>query len=60
MKNKQTKITKNIPTDPVKWTVTHPDGHIYSLPSYEPLTSRFGISKVELMDRGWKFEPHFE
>lgn len=53
-------VTKNMKRRIVKWSVNHPDGHTYVMPSLEPLFDRFGLTKAELKARGWKFKPHYE
>jgi hypothetical protein len=59
MKQPKTTVSKNIKEKPIKWTVTHPDGHIYSVIELEPMLNRQSATKSELKKRGWSFEPHY-
>ncbi|MFN3895696.1 MAG: hypothetical protein ACK4KU_14300 [Acinetobacter sp.] len=49
-------VTRNLADPVISWIVTHPDGHIYSLPKIDNLLNQFGLTQAELEARGWIFE----
>ncbi len=53
--NKKKEITKNIELPKVA-TVKHPDGHIYVNRDISELEAAYGMSKEELIKKGWSFE----
>lgn len=58
--SEQKTVEKNLKRQPIKWTVTHPDGHIYSMKSIDALLGRFDRTQKELKALGWKFEAHYQ
>ena len=53
--SKKKEITKNIEAPRVA-TVKHPDGHIYVNRNIAELEAAYGMSKAELIKKGWSFE----
>ena len=53
--NKKKEIAKNIEAPKVA-TVKHPDGHIYVNRNIAELEAAYGMSKAELIKKGWSFE----
>ena len=59
MRSKKT-ISKGIENAPIKWIVTHPNGHVYSMPRIENLLASYSSTKAALEAAGWKFEPIYQ
>ncbi len=55
MNKKKKEIVKNIELPKVA-TVKHPDGHIYVNRNVSELEAAYGMSKAELIKKGWSFE----
>ncbi len=60
MKAPKPTVSKNIKAEPIKWSVTHPDGHMYSMKKLDSLLARFNKTQAQLKKLGWKFEAHYE
>jgi hypothetical protein len=48
-------LEKNLEAQPMRWSAIHPQGHIYSVDTLDPLMNLFDLTKDELEGRGWKF-----